>query len=189
MTRILSHMPLGLLGRIGEQFPDAEVVQVPEEGPLDDDVAGEVLLTNAWGAPNLAEVVARGVRWVHTYGTGVNDFPFEALGDRPAVSEVLLRSVAGSTGDLSVRGEAWVEEEALPELGCTSIVSEPVGRIGRNGGERREPGRTSSDQRLVRILCGDDPQNEEPGEAHSTSRANCARSVTGPRVTSRCNSQ
>jgi phosphoglycerate dehydrogenase-like enzyme len=28
-------------------------------------------------------VVARGVRWVHAYGTGVNDFPFAALGGRP----------------------------------------------------------------------------------------------------------
>jgi phosphoglycerate dehydrogenase-like enzyme len=41
-----------------------------------------VLLTYTWGAPNLAEVVSRGVRWIHTFGTGVDAFPFAAIGDR-----------------------------------------------------------------------------------------------------------
>jgi phosphoglycerate dehydrogenase-like enzyme len=46
-------------------------------------VRGDVLLTQAWGSPNLAEVMKRGVRWVHGYGTGVNEFPFEALAGVP----------------------------------------------------------------------------------------------------------
>ena len=41
-----------------------------------------MLLTHAKGGPNLAQVVARGVRWVHAYGTGVDEFPIDALGDR-----------------------------------------------------------------------------------------------------------
>jgi hypothetical protein len=31
----------------------------------------------------MTSVVAHGVRWVHAYGTGVNAFPFDALGGRP----------------------------------------------------------------------------------------------------------
>ncbi len=41
-----------------------------------------MLLTHAKGGPNLSQVVARGVSWVHAYGTGVDGFPFAALGDR-----------------------------------------------------------------------------------------------------------
>jgi phosphoglycerate dehydrogenase-like enzyme len=37
----------------------------------------------AWGSPNLGAILERGVRWVHAYGTGVNAFPFEVLGERP----------------------------------------------------------------------------------------------------------
>lgn len=78
--RVLSHVPLGLLERVHREFPSLELVQIPEEGPLPGDLRGEVLLTQAWGSPNLGAVLEHGVRWVHTYGTGVNAFPFDALG-------------------------------------------------------------------------------------------------------------
>jgi phosphoglycerate dehydrogenase-like enzyme len=77
---VLSHIPITLLGPLLRRFPDVAVVQVPETGPVAPEVRGEVLLTQTWAAPNFAEVMQRGVRWVHTYGTGVNRFPFEALG-------------------------------------------------------------------------------------------------------------
>ena len=80
---ILSHLPTGLLARVAEQFPAAEIVEVPAEGELEAGVEGEVLLTQAWGSANLAQVVERGVAWVHAYGTGVDAFPFAALGERP----------------------------------------------------------------------------------------------------------
>ncbi|MCZ6784439.1 MAG: NAD(P)-dependent oxidoreductase [Proteobacteria bacterium] len=83
MTRVLSHVPLGLLKRIAEELPDVELEAVPEEGAIASNVEGDVLLTQAWGSPNLGDVVARGVRWVHAYGTGVNAFPFHELGGRP----------------------------------------------------------------------------------------------------------
>jgi phosphoglycerate dehydrogenase-like enzyme len=78
---VLSHIPITLLGPLLRRFPDVAVVQVPETGPIPSEVRGEVLLTQTWAAPNFAEAMQRGVRWVHTYGTGVNRFPFEALGD------------------------------------------------------------------------------------------------------------
>jgi phosphoglycerate dehydrogenase-like enzyme len=77
---VLSHVPITLLGQLLKRFPEIQVVQIPERGPLAPGVRGEVLLTQTWAAPNFADVMRRGVRWVHTYGTGVNRFPFEALG-------------------------------------------------------------------------------------------------------------
>ena len=77
---VLSHIPITLLGQLLRRFPDVAVVQVPGTGPLAPELSGEVLLTQTWAAPNFAEVMQCGVRWVHTYGTGVNRFPFEALG-------------------------------------------------------------------------------------------------------------
>ena len=72
-----------LVRRIAEALPDVEVVPIAAEGDLPPEVRGEVLLTMAWGSPNLAHVLARGVRWVHALGTGMDRFPFELLGDRP----------------------------------------------------------------------------------------------------------
>jgi len=78
--RVLSHIPLQLLEPVRKALPDVQLTHVPLQGEPPDDVRGEVLLTHAKGSPNLAAVVARGVRWIHTYGTGVNEFPFDALG-------------------------------------------------------------------------------------------------------------
>jgi phosphoglycerate dehydrogenase-like enzyme len=80
---LLSHVPVTVLGALLKRFPDVSVVQIPEDAPIEASVRGEVLLTQAWGAPNLADAMARGVRWVHAYGTGVNAFPFAALGEAP----------------------------------------------------------------------------------------------------------
>jgi len=80
--RVLTHVPLQLLERVGREVPGVELVLVPMQGDLPAAARGEVLLTHAKGSPNLADVVERGVRWVHAYGTGVNDFPFAALGGR-----------------------------------------------------------------------------------------------------------
>jgi phosphoglycerate dehydrogenase-like enzyme len=77
---VLTHIPVTLLGPLLKRFPGIAVVQIPERGPIALDVRGEVLLTQTWAAPNFAEAIARGVRWVHAYGTGVNAFPFGALG-------------------------------------------------------------------------------------------------------------
>ena len=84
MTRpvaVLSHVPVTLLGALLQRHPEVSVTQIPEEGPIAAAVRGEVLLTQAWGSPNFADAMSRGVRWVHAYGTGVNRFPFEHLGD------------------------------------------------------------------------------------------------------------
>ncbi|MFK7898061.1 MAG: NAD(P)-dependent oxidoreductase [Myxococcota bacterium] len=80
-SRIAVHMPLELMGPVREAFPDVEIVQLPPEGELPGEELPKVLLTLPWGTPNVADAIARGVHWVHAYGTGVNGFPFEMLGD------------------------------------------------------------------------------------------------------------
>jgi phosphoglycerate dehydrogenase-like enzyme len=89
---VLSHVPVTLLGPLLKRFPDVAVVQIPENEPLAAGVRGDVLLTQTWAAPNFGDAIARGVRWVHAYGTGVNRFPFAALGD------ALLTCSRGSSG-------------------------------------------------------------------------------------------
>jgi phosphoglycerate dehydrogenase-like enzyme len=91
--RILSHLPLGLLKKVAADFPDAVLIQIPEQGEPPEEARGEILLTQAWGSPNMAAVMARGIAWVHCFGTGVNDFPFEAL--RPETKLSCSRGASG----------------------------------------------------------------------------------------------
>lgn len=111
--RILSHVPITLPSKKEGGLADCEVVVVPADGPIDVSAWGEVLLTLPWGTPNMAEVVGRGVRWIHTLGTGVDRFPFEVVGDR-----LLTCSRGASGGPIS----EWIVammlafEKRLPEM-------------------------------------------------------------------------
>jgi len=115
---VLSHVPLGLLEPVRAAHPDVELVEIPEEGPLPASARGEIALTQAWGSPNMAEVMTRGVRWVHSYGTGVNDFPFATLGDA-----VFTCSRGASAVPISewVMGVLLAAEKQLPQR----WISEP----------------------------------------------------------------
>jgi phosphoglycerate dehydrogenase-like enzyme len=116
-VRILCQVPLPLLARVTERFPKATLVAVPNEGEPPEGVRGEILLTMAWGSPNLPRLLARGVRWVHAYGTGVNAFPFRELGGIPLtcsrgasaipISEWVLAMMLAAEKRLP---ETWVHE-------------------------------------------------------------------------------
>jgi phosphoglycerate dehydrogenase-like enzyme len=79
---VLTPFPSTILTRVSETLPDVRVVQIPGEGELPAGVTGEILLIPPWDTGNLAAVLDRGVRWVHTIGTGVDRMPFRLLGDR-----------------------------------------------------------------------------------------------------------
>lgn len=79
---ILAQVRAPLLARVADAVPDVDVVRIPGDGAVPADVGGEVLLTLPWGSANLAQVLSRGVRWVHALGTGIDAFPLELLGDR-----------------------------------------------------------------------------------------------------------
>jgi phosphoglycerate dehydrogenase-like enzyme len=110
--RVLSHVPLQLLGRVRRELPEIQLILVPMEGEPPAGAAGEVLLTHARGSPNLTAVLARGVRWVHVYGTGVDAFPLEVLAGR---------TLTCSRGASAVPIAEWVlavvlaAEKRLPE--------------------------------------------------------------------------
>src|SRR4030095_6729736 len=130
--RVLSHLPLPLVVRVEQEIPGARVTVVPMDGEPAPDVRGDVLLTHAKGSPNLARVVARGVRWVHAYGTGVEAFPFDALGDRPLTCS---RGASGIPIAEWVLAVMLAFEKQLPERWLSAPP--PPWRIAGVGGRPR----------------------------------------------------
>jgi len=80
--KVLSQIRPALTDMVAAAAPDAQVIAIPRAGDLPPGVAGEVLLTYPWAFPNLAQVLARGVRWVHVLGTGIDAFPLHTLTDQ-----------------------------------------------------------------------------------------------------------
>jgi phosphoglycerate dehydrogenase-like enzyme len=81
MVTVLHHTPPDQMLALHERFPEVRFMEIPRTGALDDTVRGEVLLTTAIGADTLVAALERGVRWVHTIGTGVDRFPVESIHD------------------------------------------------------------------------------------------------------------
>jgi len=115
--RILTHVPSPLLDRVRQIHPDVEIMQIPDSGEIEASLGGEILLTYANGTANLADAMSRGIRWVHAYGTGVDAFPFELLGDAvfscsrgasaPAISEWVIAVMLAAEKRLP---ESWIHE-------------------------------------------------------------------------------
>ena len=84
MTTVLVHLKVDYLGtdRIGDRFPGVRFVHVDPDGPVDPAVHGEVVVTRGVDSPNFAEVLERGVEWVHCTGHGVDEMPLETVGNR-----------------------------------------------------------------------------------------------------------
>lgn len=131
--RIATHMSPKMLAPVVAVHPDVEVIGVRPDDPIPAGLASEVLLTLPWGAPNLAELLATGVRWVHAYGTGVNGFPFELLGDIPlscsrgasatAISEWVIAVMLAAEKQLP---QTWLSEP--PERWNTARLGTLAGR-------------------------------------------------------------
>ena len=130
MAVVLSQVRATLGERIALAVPGVDVVVVPTEGEPAPGVAGDVLLTLPWGAPNLASVLSRGVRWVHALGTGVDAFPARLLGDR-----ILTCSRGASAVPIAewVLATMLAFEKRLPETWIAAPPAEVWGR-GRLGG-------------------------------------------------------
>jgi len=141
-VRILSHVPVPLLARVTERFPKASIIVVPDRGELPPDVRGDVLLTMAWGSPNLAQILERGVRWVHAYGTGVNAFPFRELKGVPLtcsrgasaipISEWVMAMLLAAEKRLP---ESWVHEppEVWNIFDLGGLYGRTLGLLGMGG--------------------------------------------------------
>ena len=115
--RVLTHVRGPVADQVRAAVPDVELIEIPGEGELDEGVEGEVLFTIPWNLPNLEHVLGRGVRWVHTMGTGVDRFPLELVGDR---------TLTCSRGASAVPIAEWVlaqmlaVEKRLPESWITT---------------------------------------------------------------------
>ena len=124
--RVLVQLRPPLVRRIADAVPRADVIAIPWEGDAGADAHGEVLVTMAWGAPNLAQVLARGVRWVHALGTGVDRFPFDLLGDR-----VLTCSRGGSAIPIAewVLAVMLAFEKRLPDAWIHDVPGDRQSRM------------------------------------------------------------
>jgi phosphoglycerate dehydrogenase-like enzyme len=123
-------------------MPDVDLVEVPRQGELPAGIAGEVLLTYPWASANLAPVLARGVRWVHVIGTGVDAFPLHLLGGRTLtcsrggsaepIAEWVLAVMLAFEKRLP---ESWIREppaqRVFPSLGTLS--GKTLGLVGIGG--------------------------------------------------------
>ena len=115
--RVLSHFPRDGIRWIEDDFPEIEIVAIPAEGPLEENLEGEILLTYAFGSPNIQDVLPRGIRWVHTIGAGIDGFPLEGLGDRIFTCSRGVSSVPIAEWTLAVM---LAFEKQLPEMWITA---------------------------------------------------------------------
>jgi len=149
-TRVLTHFPVASLAGMRAEFADVEFIEVPQQGDPPAGVAGDVLLTFAWGSPNLAAVVERGVRWIHTIGTGVDRFPLEGVRGRVLtcargatvvpIAEWTLACMLAFEKDLPARWlsappETW-NMAALGTFSGRTLGLVGIGAIGRAVAER-----------------------------------------------------
>jgi phosphoglycerate dehydrogenase-like enzyme len=89
--RVLTQLPARYTTVLRERLPDIEFVEVPMTGPAPHEPA-EVLFTWTRGSKNMGDVLDEHVKWVHTLGTGVDEFDFSVIGDR------LLTCARGAAG-------------------------------------------------------------------------------------------
>ncbi len=114
--RVLTHIGGPMVEQIRAAAPEVDVIEIPADRDLNPGVEGDVLFTIAWGTPNLEHVLTRGVRWVHTMGTGVDRFPLSLVEDR---------TLTCSRGASAVPIAEWVLaqmlafEKQLPEAWIT----------------------------------------------------------------------
>lgn len=89
---VLTTFPVAMLARVSEALPFVRITQIPADEAPSEQIRGEVLLIPPWDPGHLAQALERGVRWVHTIGTGVDRVPLELIGDR------LLTCSRGASG-------------------------------------------------------------------------------------------
>jgi phosphoglycerate dehydrogenase-like enzyme len=116
VTLVLTHVRGDVADQVRRAVPEVDLVEIPGDGELEPGVEGEVLFTIPWDLPNLEHVLSRGVRWIHTLGTGVDRFPLALVGDR---------TLTCSRGASAVPIAEWVlaqmlaYEKHLPEAWVT----------------------------------------------------------------------
>jgi len=105
VTTVLCQMGERIADEIAAAFPNVTVRSIGSGDGLEDDAAGEVLLSSHFFAHDFPALFRRGIRWVHNFGTGVDKFPFHLLGP----DQVLTCSRGAGAGPIS----EWVITQML----------------------------------------------------------------------------
>lgn len=103
---VLDHTGVPAATRLSDQS-DVELVEVPREGPIGADLAGDVLLTLGESGENTAELVGR-AGWIHLFGTGIDHFPHHLM----SPDQVLTCTRGGSAIPIS----EWVLAHMLAHV-------------------------------------------------------------------------
>ena len=119
--RVLHQIRPAVAAKVAAAAPDVELIAIPQEGELPAGVGGEVLLTYPWASPNLRQILATGVRWIHALGTGVDAFPFHLLS-----GQTLTCSRGGSAVPIAewVLATMLAFEKRLPESWIHSMPAD-----------------------------------------------------------------
>lgn len=127
MVQVRPALATMVAAAVGEE---AELIAIPSAEDLPAGVDGEVLLTYPWAGPNLSQVLARGVRWIHVIGTGIDAFPLQLLTDQ---------ALTCSRGGSAVPIAEWVLammlafEKRLPEAWIHALPADGWSRGMRGG--------------------------------------------------------
>lgn len=119
LTTVLCQLGHRISGEIAAAAPSVDVIAVGSGDGLEPDARGEVLVTSHWFEQDFPELLGRGVKWIHNFGTGVDKFPFDLL--QPG--QVLTCSRGAGAEPISewVITQLLAFEKQLPQ----SWISEP----------------------------------------------------------------
>ena len=106
--KVLHQIRAAVAAKVVAAMPEVELIAVLPEGDVPAGVTGDVLLTYPWASPNLGQILARGVRWIHALGTGVDAFPFHLLSGQ---------TLTCSRGGSAVPIAEWVLATMLAAVG------------------------------------------------------------------------
>jgi len=79
VTVVLAQLGAQGAEQIAAAVPSVTVIDVPMRGDVSAEVKGDVLVVPSGYVDNLTEVLGRGVRWVHEFGTGVDSVPLDLV--------------------------------------------------------------------------------------------------------------
>jgi phosphoglycerate dehydrogenase-like enzyme len=141
--KVLHQIRPAVAAKVVAALPEVDLVSIPTDGELPADARGEVLLTYPWASPNLSQVLARGIRWIHALGTGVDAFPFQLLngqtltcsrgGSALPIAEWVLATMLAFEKHLP---DSWIR--TVPEKGWSradlgTLHGKTLGLIGLGG--------------------------------------------------------
>ncbi len=124
-THVINTLGMELPGDI-TSLPGIRITDLSADAAVPADLRADVVFSHTWGAPNLPELLTRGVRWVQVMGVGVDKFPLDALRDdqilacaRGATAIPIAEfSMASMMSFAKSMPEVWIDEP--PELGWFS---------------------------------------------------------------------